>query len=80
MTTYTELEDRFLRAIRTSQVEGGGIYVEAQLAINNEIHTYGQHYSADPSASVFANDIPEAVSRFKRFYYPLFVKDVEGNE
>ena len=77
MTSYTELENRFLRAIRTTQKEGGGIYVEAQLVINDELHTYGQFYSDDPSRSTFANDIPEAVSRFKRFYLPLYLKDVE---
>lgn len=74
---YQALEDRFLKAIRTTQKEEGGIYVEARLAINNELHTYGQYYSDDPSKPTFANDVPEAVSRFKRFYFPLFLKDSE---
>ena len=64
-----DLEMRFQRALRTSQKEGGGIYVEAQLAINDEIHTYGQFYRLN---------VPEAVEAFKKFYYPLFVQDVEA--
>lgn len=69
MNTMT-LEDRFHKAIRTSQKPGGGIYVEAQLAINDEIYTYGQFYRLN---------VPEAVEAFKKFYFPLFVTDVEDN-
>lgn len=61
--------DNFDKAIRTSQKSGGGIYVEAQVAINSEIYTYGQFYNLN---------VPEAVNRFKAFYGPLYLKDLEA--
>lgn len=63
-----DLNQRFNSAIRTSQKAGGGIYVEAQVAIDSEIYTYGQFYRLN---------VPEAVEAFKKFYYPLYVQDVE---
>lgn len=70
--------DNFDRAIRTTQIEGGGIYVEAKLAIGGEIYTYGQHYSHDPTRPTFAKNVPTAVKRFKKVYYPMYLSDVEA--
>lgn len=73
--------DNFDKAIRTSQVSGGGVYVEAQVAINSEIYTYGQHYGSDnPDSPTYCKDIPHAVERFKAFYGPMYLKDLEAAE
>jgi hypothetical protein len=70
--------DNFNQAIRTTQVVDGSIYVEAQVAINDEVYTYGQYYSSNPKAVTYAENIPEAVKRFKAFYGPMYLQDVEA--
>ena len=69
--------ETFNSAIRTTQKEGGGIYVEAKIAIEGDIYTYAQHYSAVKGSPTYADNIPEAVDRFRRFYYPMYLQDIE---
>lgn len=69
--------NNFDKAIMTTQKEGGGVYVEAQVAIRGEIHTYGQFYSSKSDSPVFARNIPDAVQKFKNFYYPMYLNDLE---
>lgn len=71
--------EEFTKHIRTTQVEGGGIYVEAVVPIDNENYKYGQHYSSDPTKPTYAGNIPDAVKRFKEFYYPMYLQDKENN-
>lgn len=73
------LQDRFQRAIRTTQSEGGGFYIEAVLAVNGEVNTYGQHYSPNEDSPTYAENLNVAVERFKKFYFPLYVQDMEAN-
>lgn len=73
------MQEQFEQAIRTTQKEGGGVYVEAQIAVGGEIYTYAQHYSSDSTKPTYAKDVPTAVDKFKAFYYPLYVEDFTAN-
>lgn len=69
--------EKFNNAIRTKQLEGGGVYVSAQVVVGDETFNYGQHYSNDSTKPTFAKDVPTAVRRFKQFYYPMYLTDTE---
>lgn len=65
----------FNKGITTSQVIGGGVYVESQVVVKGKIHTYGQHYRETDVV-----DIPDAVEKFKAFYVPIYLKDLKHED